>query len=440
MIAGLLLVLVAFANSAFIRFIAENFSELQQDRALSYSLELTSNFNMMRRNYMTIIGFAAASDQEVSYNLIAFNNSLNETVQRLLRSMESIRHTSHGTSVDEVYAQMQSLLYIISLLTGEYQATAQKMYNAILDGDMITAMDLAYLGVYMADSMSARLIDFVEFNQITLDARLSEFYERALSYSIFFFAQTIFIIAIIIWFMRYIDKNFKNPLVSFLEDMNELGKGNLNANTRKNAQDEMGLFYNHIESITSILRSLLVGLNNANENINNGEKNSHIDETDFRGAFKEIAAISNQVHDKLSQETDDIIKVLKEYNKGNFSVKIRRFHNEKSEIHETLDDLQKQLKLVNKEVTSLIQNVIAGSLDIRVTPENYKGDWQSAMTGLNYIMEHVERPINELEHVIASLSKGDTSARVRGNYYGKFSNMKSALNKVAETLDNKERS
>jgi methyl-accepting chemotaxis protein len=91
-------------------------------------------------------------------------------------------------------------------------------------------------------------------------------------------------------------------------------------------------------------------------------------------------------------------------------------------------------KDAERQIENLIDAATNGELDTRLEADNYTGFMQSLAGSINNLMNAVVVPINESTRVIESLSDGDLTQSMDGEFNGQFLTMQSAVNSSISNL------
>ncbi|VAW70052.1 Methyl-accepting chemotaxis protein I (serine chemoreceptor protein) [hydrothermal vent metagenome] len=93
-------------------------------------------------------------------------------------------------------------------------------------------------------------------------------------------------------------------------------------------------------------------------------------------------------------------------------------------------------KDAERQIQSLIDNAVQGKLDIRIDASTYSGFLQALGEGVNELMDAVVEPIQEAKRVIKSLSQGDLTESMEGEFSGEFAELRDSINETNEVLSN----
>lgn len=85
-------------------------------------------------------------------------------------------------------------------------------------------------------------------------------------------------------------------------------------------------------------------------------------------------------------------------------------------------------KDAERQIENLIVGASQGKLDSRLDPDMYSGFMKTLSTSINSLMDAVVEPLNESTRVIESLSDGDLTQTMDGEFNGQFLTMQTAVN------------
>ncbi len=80
-------------------------------------------------------------------------------------------------------------------------------------------------------------------------------------------------------------------------------------------------------------------------------------------------------------------------------------------------------------VNHMVEEALAGRLDFRGNPDQFKiGGFNKTIAEINGLLEAISRPIDEASGILNDVATGDLTARMSGEYQGKYAEIKAALN------------
>ncbi|MFP4369599.1 MAG: Cache 3/Cache 2 fusion domain-containing protein [Candidatus Kapaibacterium sp.] len=120
---------------------------------------------------------------------------------------------------------------------------------------------------------------------------------------------------------------------------------------------------------------------------------------------------------------------------GDFSKEVNVNSNDEiGVLAESIKKMKSNIGEVVGETNSLIDNVVAGKLDVRGKPEKFKGEYSKIITGINDILNAVIGPLNLAAEYIDRISKGDMPPKVTDEYRGDFNEIKNNINILIDNL------
>lgn len=121
----------------------------------------------------------------------------------------------------------------------------------------------------------------------------------------------------------------------------------------------------------------------------------------------------------------------------NFDMEIEAPNTYTAEISEQFNGIGKSLEVVKESIGNLIDDAtmltnaaVKGNLLVRGDESKFNGSWKILISGMNSILEEIEKPLAEVAKVITELSAGDLKAVVYGQYEGKFDEVKQSVNNM----------
>ncbi len=96
---------------------------------------------------------------------------------------------------------------------------------------------------------------------------------------------------------------------------------------------------------------------------------------------------------------------------------------------------QSEQKETLSEVARLIEAANRGELEERTDASKAQGDYKKLREGINNLLDAVVDPINEAAQVLEAASNRTLSKRVKGDYQGKFADLKKNINDAIQNLD-----
>ncbi|MGD9385257.1 MAG: methyl-accepting chemotaxis protein, partial [Thioalkalispiraceae bacterium] len=93
-------------------------------------------------------------------------------------------------------------------------------------------------------------------------------------------------------------------------------------------------------------------------------------------------------------------------------------------------------KDAERQIENLIDAATMGELNTRINADEYEGFMKNLGTGINNLMNAVVAPIQESKRVMVSLSEGDLTQKMDGEFHGEFAELRDAVNESIKNLFN----
>ena len=96
-------------------------------------------------------------------------------------------------------------------------------------------------------------------------------------------------------------------------------------------------------------------------------------------------------------------------------------------------DVTEQLD-AEEQVQNLIDGAVRGKLDERIDATSYAGFMKNLSEGVNGLLDAVVEPLKEVKRVASSLSEGDLTQQMNGDYQGEFEVLANSMNDTVVRL------
>ncbi len=110
----------------------------------------------------------------------------------------------------------------------------------------------------------------------------------------------------------------------------------------------------------------------------------------------------------------------------------------KDEIGLLADSFRSMIDSLNKvmrETQSIVQEAGNGKIDKRANPDTYKGAYRHLVSDVNFLMDSISKPINDVMHSLECLSNNDISAKISCEYPGIWNEIKSSVNTTIQRIE-----
>lgn len=120
--------------------------------------------------------------------------------------------------------------------------------------------------------------------------------------------------------------------------------------------------------------------------------------------------------------------------RGDLSVDVHKM-SEQDVLAKALRELKENISSLIREISTLLDAAMEGNLDVKAETEKYDGDFRRIVHGMNELMTAFIDPIDEIANVLNQVAGRNLTARLKGDYKGRFAKLEDVLNKMVATLD-----
>ena len=229
------------------------------------------------------------------------------------------------------------------------------------------------------------------------------------------------------------------PTNELIELSRQVAQGNLNINRRNEVRqinDEIGMLSSDINEFIDVIRNLVDDLNELSQEFTvTGDIEYRIDESKYKGSFKELVKGANGI---IECEASDLMPVILAINKmaqGDFNITLNDLPGGKIILPKAVREIASILDELYESVSGLAEKAAQGSFEAHIDDSKFNGKWADLAGKLNNLMDAVAEPLGDIERNITIMSKGDFS-HLDGEYPGTFGVLQNACNVVNDTTEN----
>ncbi|EHQ36033.1 PAS domain-containing protein [Methanoplanus limicola] len=194
--------------------------------------------------------------------------------------------------------------------------------------------------------------------------------------------------------------------------------------------------FNEIKNNLNMCIDGLGGLVEADKILQNIKVNDFTEKTkgSYEGIFKELCDALNDVIDHniyvqetVSQIADGNLERLPAYRAVG-----KRCDNDR--LLPAYISMMSNIQLLVDETNDLTKAAVDGKLDVRADSSRLKGEYKNLIEGVNQTIDEFMGPMNIAAEYIERISRGDIPAKITGEYYGDFNEIKNNLNMCIDGL------
>ncbi|MCL2841669.1 MAG: methyl-accepting chemotaxis protein [Defluviitaleaceae bacterium] len=423
-----------------LRIVSDDYSHLltYANERLQTTLRIPTEIANLRRLATTIV-FRTGQVVIIS----GLESDVNLTLDRLFAHTEDIRaNILDDTRLDPVTRAeyLQMLTDLDDLFNYYHTNIITPMLVATMNHDMHSAMSYELAGAPVFAAIEELYVALYESSHSFLDDTVDSLTSLASTRRTLMFIFAFISLGVGILAAVLIIHSIAKPLKQIISVFEDVSKGNFNVNMPIETTDEMGMLAQDARRLIDTTRMMVDDLSKAHyEYMKLGNMHYTINDSKYQNSFKDAIMLVNNI---LIQNTKDIVSVgttLNQISEGDFGVNVivEDWPGEWAILPNALNVLNSNLKGVSNEISDMIEAAaVKGDLNFQINVDNYKGDWQTIMKGLNNVALAVNLPITEIRDAMGKLSQGEfTDAQVTGDYKGDFLKIRNAVNDMINNLN-----
>ena len=378
-------------------------------RVLSVVHSLTDN----NLDYRQELSDLKAIISEVDMDIRTYENTLraidsNERVQ-MLQEFSDIFYRAYMPIMDELIAACD---------IGDKERASEILISERVEGIKATERIHKVLN-YVIEQMKGSTLD------ITREANGRVYLTLILSLMACFISFTLAII---------FGSSFSKRLVLLSDSAEKIADGDLSMNIATNDRDEIGILSRNITKIANTLGNITTDISKMGAEHKAGNTSATLDVSSYQGGFAQIVLSVNSTVESLLDDISMVLELVQSFSRGDFTFTIPPLPGEKAALNQVSDTMRNNLVAINKAIATLIDSANSGNLSYRSELSDFEGDWKKILSGLNSLMDEVEKPVHEVTMILSEVSKGDFAGKITTPYKGDFGIIKDAINTTTTNL------
>ncbi len=152
---------------------------------------------------------------------------------------------------------------------------------------------------------------------------------------------------------------------------------------------------------------------------------------EFHGVYGETAETIVKVFNDHSQKIELITGQLEKLGSGVMPRELaEECPGEWASLKQAMQQCIFIIDAMVGETIVLVHQVVDGNLEIRADTERFQGDYRNILDGLNRILDSFSTPHRELSEVLESMSKGNLTTMMTGDYKGDHALIANTMNRT----------
>lgn len=192
----------------------------------------------------------------------------------------------------------------------------------------------------------------------------------------------------------------------------------------------------NMNKLTGFLYSLIEDTGRVAESSVKGILDARIDLAKYPGAWNIITKGFNDSIDVLSKSFETSLKYFAKVSAGdNFeAVNESEWQGDYRKLAIEINKLRDFINKLIADTKMTAKAAVEGDLSKRIDLSKYSGGWHAVTKGFNDTLNAVIEPIEEAKSVIETMSTGNLTARIKGEYKGDHKMLKESVNLLGDAL------
>lgn len=228
--------------------------------------------------------------------------------------------------------------------------------------------------------------------------------------------------------------NIVNPLNVAAKYVDRISKGDIPERIIDDYNGDFNEIKKSLNNLIDNLSSFIIEMENFNEKQTSGDMEYHFNSNRFVGAYKLMGqGVDKAVHYYITAMID-ILNVVGEYGKGNLDKTLRQFPGKQKLANEMVDTVKNNIVKITEELSILINYSLEGDLSKRGDVSKFEGAYKEIISGLNNMLESIERPLNRVKTILNNVSEFDFTDSLKLEYKGIWNDLKESMNNTIGNL------
>ncbi|MDD2863196.1 MAG: methyl-accepting chemotaxis protein [Methylococcales bacterium] len=244
-----------------------------------------------------------------------------------------------------------------------------------------------------------------------------------------------FIVSVIIgiMFARYLMRQLGGEIDEAVKHVSQISDGNFSSIISLKPRDHSSLLYS-LKNLQETINGFVAEQNLISEKHAQGFISHKIDDTKFKGTYAKMASEINQLVQSHIAVKMEVVDIVSQYAKGDFSRDISRLPEEKGKITVAIDSVKTALLKINKEIETIVAAGSQGDFSKRAHADEFEFMFKEMLTHLNELVETNEVGFNDVLRIANAIAQGDLTQQITKDYPGTFGKAKDAMNGTVENL------
>ncbi len=234
-------------------------------------------------------------------------------------------------------------------------------------------------------------------------------------------------------FSRSIVRQLGGEINDAVKHVSQISDGNFSSVITLQSRDNSSLLYS-LKNLQETINGFVTEQSLISEKHDQGFINHKMAANKFKGTYAKMANDINHLVQSHITVKMEIVDVVTQYAKGDFSRDISRLPQEKGKITTAIDAVKTALLKINNEIEIIVTASSQGDFSKRANTDAFEFMFKDMLTHLNKLVETSEVGFNDVLRIASALAQGDLTQEIIKDYPGTFGVAKDAMNGIVENL------
>jgi methyl-accepting chemotaxis protein len=229
----------------------------------------------------------------------------------------------------------------------------------------------------------------------------------------------------------------RDTFLDINENLDKLAGGDFAAQITNDYKGAFDVSKKAVNNLGTNLNNLIIDSNMMNAEALNGNLNVQIDTAKYKGDFTKISGGINAFAFQMRDTFLDINDKLDKLAGGDFAAQITNDYKGAFDVSKkAVNNLGTNLNNIIIDSNMMNAEAIKGNLDAQIDTAKYQGDFGKITGGINSFATQIRNTFLDINDKLDKLAGGDLRTRLTNDYQGAFLVAKTAMNDMAEKLQN----
>ncbi|MDD5214640.1 MAG: methyl-accepting chemotaxis protein [Methylococcales bacterium] len=246
----------------------------------------------------------------------------------------------------------------------------------------------------------------------------------------------IFIVSILLasFLTVWISRGILQSLISARKIANAISVGYFNSKIDVSQEDEIGDLLRSMSKMQDAINEFVQAQEDMAKRHAAGNVKEQLDVSKFSGAYARMAQEMNELIQSRITINRQILDIISQYAKGDFSIDMDVLPGETVVITNTMNSIKQALLAINNEIKALAKAGANGDFSKRANADHFEFMFRDMLSDLNQLLTTCDTGFNDVLRVSNSLARGDLTQTITNNYPGTFGKVKEGINSTVENL------